>query len=163
MYPPTVAGSKGCDTQNHFHGVWPRFENSVALAEKSEDRWDRGISCFAKEGEKWASGNRFALTLRPTAERGRGGHECPAPHKQGYTKPSQSSHKKASARPCGLRRLDLPAVGRDLLGGRGVGGVEGVGEGLRVGRAYSGYVVPAHFGVQGGRFVAGRAVKEEAG
>jgi len=57
----------------------------------------------------------------------------------------------------------LPAVGRDLLGGRGVGRVEEVGEGLRVGRAYSGYVVPAHFGVQGGGFVAGRAVKEEAG
>ena len=111
-------------------------------------------------------GTRQSLrsNLTPDRRRGRGGQEYPAaPLKPGYPKPTQSSHKKASARPCGLRRLDLPAVGRDLLGGRGVGGVEGVGEGLRVGRAHSGYVVPAHFGVQGGRFVAGRAVKEEAG
>src|ERR1700683_421302 len=76
------------------------------------------------------------------------------------TKLAQKS-LRSPLRGCG--GFDLPAVGRDLLGGRGVGGVEGVGEGLRVGRAYSGYVVPAHFGVQGGRFVAGRAVKEEAG
>src|SRR5580692_12041103 len=54
--------------------------------------------------------------------------------------------------------------GRDsLFGGCGVGGVEGVGEGLRVRGAYSGYVVPAHLGVQGSGGVAGRAVEEEAG
>ena len=163
MYPPTVAGSKGCDTQNHFHGVWPRFENSVALAEKSEDRWDRGIPCFAKEGEKWAPGNRFALTLRPTADAAVAGKSAPLHSKnatQAHTTLAQKS-LRSPWRGCG--GFDLPAVGRDLLGGRGVGGVEGVGEGLRVRGAYSGYVVPAHFGVQGGGFVAGRAVKEEAG
>jgi hypothetical protein len=92
----------------------------------------------------------------------------PAPHKQGHTKPNNAGTKKGLRGLVGCGGWFLSDVfGRDsLFGGRGVGGVggvEGVGEGLRVRGAYSGYVVPAHLGVQGSGGVAGRAVEEEAG